>query len=173
MPRSLGDRRFVFFARDHTFNEKLAIKRLTEICDELDAALAPAPPDSPLARFPYSRENKEHLLHNLAWTVVATGEYAKGSDELKQVLFKIQKKLGTLAVPYWIRPPDRQTDIYVRLCFVDESGDWMEPFTIAPVLDSRGLYGVVLDAQLRITARSGYVFSGYDGEPYMGTGVEL
>jgi hypothetical protein len=72
-------------------------------------------------------------------------------------LFHVQRKLGHLNVPYWICSEKKRKRIIEDYTFDDAQGN-----PIGPDMYQHRLFLLVIEAQKRITTRTGYEFTGYD-----------
>lgn len=151
------------FGSSYTFNEAVAAGRLRSLLEELARAVAQKPPNVEMGGLRFITVDENPQLLDLAWTIVAVGEYSKGGDEIKNALFAVQKQLGHLSVPYWIRPPERQIEIFATQSFANKSGASLP----ADVLKSQLVYRLALEAERKVTERTGYKFEGYDGPAYL------
>lgn len=110
------------------------------------------------------RASQASSLSNLAWCIVAAGEYSVGSKDLQNELFSISSGIGWMRVPYGISFREQWEDIPKSFAFVDAGKESPE------AVDPRGpmLVWLVSGAIDRITKRTGYKFENYTGPIYLG-----
>ena len=110
---------------------------------------------------PVTWENEPSIIA-IGWLVIALGEFSNGSDAVKATLFDLKKKYGFIQMPYWMGG-DEQRQTTARFYSFSKGDHLISGRMPAPRL----LYSLCLEAEKRITARSGFKFEGYSGPYYM------
>lgn len=141
------------------YDEVVVVSKIQGLMKQIEHALQSAPPDNAGLRYLGWQENPE--LVDIGWLIVVAGEYSRGSDALKDVLFQVQAKLGHLDVPYWVCSKERHERVvasYGCASPVDSA--------VRKVREPGFLYSLAIRAEEAITKRSGFKFEGYKGPSF-------
>ncbi len=98
---------------------------------------------------------------DIAWFVMALGEFSEGNEPVKAALFQLKNDLGFVRLPFWIGYDDRRLEIVKSYSF--GTGDGL---VAARGIRGHLLFTFVLKAQRKITERSGFKFEDYTGRAY-------
>lgn len=96
---------------------------------------------------------KQPSLIDLAWCIVAFGEYSRGNAAVGELFKKIESKLRHLRIPPYVCFSDEHHANVREYCFSGSNGD---PY---PSPDYNALADLIEKAERKISARSGFKFS--------------